>query len=728
MTWHVHVLDACAPRPLARYLKALGILRVVGEQFDSGARGFWKRDVFHLVTTKSIDELVEFFAETWQPTPIVTPWNADGGFLGENPNATAAMACVRELAGRGERFVRYVEGAIAASELVAGMETSPKDEAKRELFEKARREWSDHALAWLDSVVAILPDRDNPGYPPLLGSGGCDGRFDFATGYRRRLELLFGADKKRPSPEQVRRWLRAALQQQPLPRIPRDSGGQLDPANTGPVNGGTGFRGESLVNPWDYLLAYEGVPVLRVTASRRLRSQTVLASAPFQVRGSAAGYASSSTADERGRGEQWMPLWSRPVTLDEVRQLFAEGRMMTSGRSAASALDAAKAIARLGVARGIEAFERFAYAPRNGQSTLAIPLGRWPVVRNPKVRLLDELDEWLDRLRQQARGATAPASLLRDVRRIESAMLEVARSGALPSRWQDLIILLGEAESNLAARSRFTAEARLQPLPPLRADWLEAAADGSAELRLAAAIALQGLPESARDKNKHVLGPIRIHALPLDPERGWQRFATGEGSLKKDPRVVWQGHDLISDLAAVAARRILEGGRNGLKGFPLTGPPFAGLDDITAFLVGAVDEQRISSLARGLMALRPVGREVVDSLAKALGRTRGAPVALHALVRMTHLSEPLGDVPAHADGAIVRLLLAGRLDEAVRMAVTRLRAAGLNPRLRGGVGTPELARRLAATIAIPVSHSDLERLLASITKPASDEAIADAMT
>jgi len=29
MTWHVHELKGCAPVPLARYLKALGVLRVV---------------------------------------------------------------------------------------------------------------------------------------------------------------------------------------------------------------------------------------------------------------------------------------------------------------------------------------------------------------------------------------------------------------------------------------------------------------------------------------------------------------------------------------------------------------------------------------------------------------------------------------------------------------------------------------------------------------------------
>lgn len=35
---HIHKLDGCAPTPLAHYLKALGILRLVAEQADPNAR------------------------------------------------------------------------------------------------------------------------------------------------------------------------------------------------------------------------------------------------------------------------------------------------------------------------------------------------------------------------------------------------------------------------------------------------------------------------------------------------------------------------------------------------------------------------------------------------------------------------------------------------------------------------------------------------------------------
>ena len=47
---YVHQLDGCAPTPLAHYLKALGILRLVAEQADLDARGWWDGDRFRLAT------------------------------------------------------------------------------------------------------------------------------------------------------------------------------------------------------------------------------------------------------------------------------------------------------------------------------------------------------------------------------------------------------------------------------------------------------------------------------------------------------------------------------------------------------------------------------------------------------------------------------------------------------------------------------------------------------
>ena len=45
MTMHLHVLKGCSPAPLANYLKALGILRLVGEQADSATIARLRHDL-----------------------------------------------------------------------------------------------------------------------------------------------------------------------------------------------------------------------------------------------------------------------------------------------------------------------------------------------------------------------------------------------------------------------------------------------------------------------------------------------------------------------------------------------------------------------------------------------------------------------------------------------------------------------------------------------------------
>ena len=68
---YVHRLHGCAPTPLAHYLKALGILRLVSEQVDVNARAWWDGDHFQLATSLAEKKLESFFLYRYQPTPLV---------------------------------------------------------------------------------------------------------------------------------------------------------------------------------------------------------------------------------------------------------------------------------------------------------------------------------------------------------------------------------------------------------------------------------------------------------------------------------------------------------------------------------------------------------------------------------------------------------------------------------------------------------------------------------
>ena len=81
MSTHTIALSGCTPEPLINYLKALGVLRLVAEQGDSGACACWHNGVFELRSTFDENALLRFFVDDYRPTPVLAPWNGDGGFL-----------------------------------------------------------------------------------------------------------------------------------------------------------------------------------------------------------------------------------------------------------------------------------------------------------------------------------------------------------------------------------------------------------------------------------------------------------------------------------------------------------------------------------------------------------------------------------------------------------------------------------------------------------------------
>ncbi|VTR95794.1 Uncharacterized protein OS=Isosphaera pallida (strain ATCC 43644 / DSM 9630 / IS1B) GN=Isop_2539 PE=4 SV=1 [Gemmata massiliana] len=102
MTIHLHILKGCSPAPLANYLKAPGILRLVGEQADTQARGWWDGERFCLLSSRTEVELEGFFLDRYEPTPLLSPWNKGCGFFKANDPGLVPLEKSRAL--RFERF------------------------------------------------------------------------------------------------------------------------------------------------------------------------------------------------------------------------------------------------------------------------------------------------------------------------------------------------------------------------------------------------------------------------------------------------------------------------------------------------------------------------------------------------------------------------------------------------------------------------------------------------
>ncbi len=424
---HDVVLTGCVSTVLGSYLKALGTQRLVAEQVDPSAMSCWDGNGrFHLVSSADHDGLIDFFVHRYAPTPLVTPWNGGSGFYtGDQQSGIEAITESHD-----ERFTLYRAVIQRSRAVLAEMALTvrPDKEAKLRLLQHLRSWLPDGTIAWLDAAFVA---GDDARYPDLLGTGGNDGRLDFANNFMQRLAQLFLSPGTRGG--SARRGIdavapcvaslfggphRGALQPAAV--------GQFVPGLAGGVNMTAGLRTEGRVNPWDFVLALEGALVFAGAAVRRLdASRHGSASFPFHVNPSPVGYGSSAAADrEQARCELWLPLWSAPCTFLEIAALFGEGRLEVGRRRATSGLDAARALATLGIDRGLDRFERLGLVRRNGLSYLAAWLGSFAVRAAPQIDLLRELDPWLESIE---RLDEARPDVHAGLRRLEEAMFEACR-------------------------------------------------------------------------------------------------------------------------------------------------------------------------------------------------------------------------------------------------------------------------------------------------------------
>ncbi|MDR7420424.1 MAG: type I-U CRISPR-associated protein Csx17 [Armatimonadota bacterium] len=607
-----------------------------------------------------------------------------------------------------------------------------QSEAKERLIADLRARWGAEGQQWVDAAVA-LDERNKKGFEftALFGSGGNDGRMEFTKNLRHHLNALFDLASGTPRDDAAAK-LRGALFAGANQLLSGGAVGQFFPGRAGGANMGAGFEGGAAVNSWEFVLMLEGAVALVSGMSRRGEIGRARLSSPFWVDGAVAGFGSASAREGSRRGEQWLPLWSRPLRYSELVELVREGRAQVGRRQATRAADLVRATARLGLARGIDSLQRFAYLQRNGQSNLAVFTGRFHVRSRPGQELLDDIAPWIDRIVEQTKDKNVPASLGAVARRTQDALFSVCRR-EVSRDWRDLLIALGEAEDALL-RSGKSASRR--PLPPLNTGWIAAVDDSTPEgrlaLRLALAFASQHRPVENESGELLFRDSIRQHFMPLNDQG---RFDLDErGRPKFGPEQVCVGRDLVADAIALVERRCVwarssKKERERAPRLPLQATPGceATLEEVGAWIRGEVSDREVLGLARALMALDwatfSAGAAIVPPT------PGGVLEPLHLLFRLAHLpfdvpvvgSESKAEVAVSVrlDPEPLRRLAADDLDGALRVAIRRLEASGLRPVFRRAVATPDFARRLAASLAFPISRDDAARAARLVCKPYS---------
>lgn len=696
----------CRPVPLAAYLKALGVLRLIAEQADPDARGAWSGDTFVLESRLDRDDIRDFFLHRYEPTPILAPWNGGSGFYPEKDNTEGIDAITGGSAARLAPLRETIE-AMCACLADLGLTEKPSNDAQKELLLKTlRSKLPERALTWMDAAVALTDD--GPKYPPLLGTGGNDGRLEFANNFMQRVVDVIDAASGEPSAD-APALLDDALFAAPVPALASNAIGQFAPGSAGGPNASTGFSGNARINPWDFVLMLEGAVLFAAAATRRLESTgRGQLSYPFTVRPTGAGSGGAALSDEaNARAETWVPLWNQPARLSELRALLGEGRVVVGRRVARDGLDFVRAIAQLGVARGVSQFQRYSFMMRSGRTYLATPLNRVVVRRNPTADLIDQLHRgrWLDRFRGLARRTDAPARLKSCGRRLDGAIFALASGRSGDSQTvQDVLIALGQAQRYLATSP--SVRERCPPVPLLGAKWVREASDPTAEFHLA--VALAGIharrPRQGR-RDDEVLLPFGAHLAPIGAEH--------RGRWTDDHhRVVWGHASLARNITAVFERRFLEADRLDLPDLPLAGWTGAPLAAVSAWMSGGVDAERISALLPGLALARTP--RLPDTSESAEAPVPAAFGVLKPLFTTRAQLQSLGVIGSAGTGSfqlrLLRLLAADELDSAIALAVRRLRADRLAPVARpSSIGVD--ASLLTPALMVPLSDYALRRTI-----------------
>ena len=417
--------------------------------------------------------------------------------------------------------------------------------------------------------------------------------------------------------------------------------------------------------------------------------------------------------------------------MDEVRSLLGEGRATLNGRSVRDGLDFARAVAQLGVNRGIQSFQRYGFLKRQGKNFLATPLSRIVVRRNPDADLINELERrnWLASVQRYARDENAPNAFRVSARQLDMALFALAQQ-ASRTALQTLLRGVGSIEAALHVSQKAQDAVRL-PVPRLSLSWSIQGDDQSAEFRIASALA--GL--CIRDEHGHRVLHARRHLAPVgeslnkDGDRRWEPTSR---------LAVWGTGPLSRNLAALLHRRRLEAIAIGREGEVLASQTGTTRADVASFLDGVTDDMRIAELLRGLACVDWSDNPEPPQADRNLDRDLILPPAF-SLLKVCFTPEPVlhrlkwlpTDRTFRLAAEIPARLTADDVSAAVGIAWHRLRALGVK---MPGRSAPEVAGvrgmgpRWLAALCIPLTLDETARLLRGLHLRPESEAAAPQFT
>lgn len=753
---HQVILKGCTTEPMAGYLKALAVFRLVSEQADPRARGWWAGNSFCLESGFDEDGLVRFFCEDYSPTPIVAPWNGEGGFY-EGNNRTGMEAILASDLPRFRDYRETIEHIFSwpefGGELTLAAMLSIVGDAASTARGKSKSELEETAS---NARIAIAASGERLDELLPLTTGQILAR---AGSVRRELGKLRTRAKKSLRSEAkddiIRRcrnqlsdrataWIDSAVvirtandfEWPPILGIGGNEGhqdytntfmqriasllamaapvteslvrnslfaertesfcggavGQHDPGRAGGSNQGPGISGSTNSNPWSFVFTIEGAVCWSSGTARRQGTA--------QYRGASSPFTVEATSVGYGSAELPESAKSKEIWMPvwsrpaRFRELVA---LLREGRAEWRGRAAKSGIefAEAASSLGIDrGIDAFT------RYSLLERRGKGyyvalPVGRVPVHEQRDsDLLQELDRVLQTVDGFALEFKR----KKLNPPAQFASRRRQIDAAIYEFALRGGTErfQQILAALGRleqFFAQRNLSSEPKLRAPL-----SGLNPRWLLAAndgsLNYRLAVALASIARTGGVGGIRANLAPVDPIKPGA-WAKGKG------QAAFQGSSLSERLVSVLRRRLIDADRLNCESLPLWSAVTVGPEDAAAFLTPQnVDEFLIEQLLFGLTlvqwhdpSLEPVRAELYRSW-----HSSGVIIPRnYALLK--HLFQT--SVEVRTEPSILSLLLAGRTEDACDVAQRRLRNSGLSPR-KAVFPNEQDGVRLAASLLIPI--------------------------
>lgn len=657
---HVIALRGCTPEPLGNYLKALGVFRLVAEQADPGVVGYWENGSFVLFSRfTSEDELIEWFRDRYQPSPLPAPWSVNSGWwppdsqppkrgdkrgtpnknLRDLANSTdkrfapiraclqealQAMGNVSDLPDREESLSAELK------EVLKRLESQPKKAKERARLVAILRNRlkSPSALRWLDAVGTLARRDEDALYSfQLLADCGAEGVNSYVGNYYARLcehlPVATSANQfwsgETGQLSELR--LRAALLSQVGVKSRQDdaAGGLYSPALVEAPNIGQAFVAspKKRVNPWDFILTMEGLVLWASATTRRsevLRKEQP--AFPFYCDSAVGGATAvgplelSGQSDGKCRGEIWCPIWMKPASFQEIDRLFVEGRVTQGPRTATRATQYALAVSSFGQERGIASFYRIGLMERGGSgdqtTTLAVSLGEIPARRVIGIDLGMELDPFVEQVSELIQHhANQPKRIVAARSRLDQAIFDFATSAYQASKIDsgstlNLLVATSDIERELGVtlgKIKYKQGQGLQErsVRPLPPLSKGWSASDDGTAEYRLARAIASIVPWG-EREREGRSVAALEALRANLLPVTRRGNTWQWDENSRSAVWARGATLFDNLAAVLRRRMIDAAKGKGEGLPLWSAYGAGFRDLLALWNGEVNEEQLGDL------------------------------------------------------------------------------------------------------------------------------------